>query len=70
MAQEQGKARSLIHKFVQFTLDEEELEWEYAKQCAIICVNEILSEIYGNNLIATDKRRIYWQQVLTEIEKL
>ena len=43
---------------------------EDAKKCALIAVDEILSEIYSNNFITSDNRRIYWQQVKTEIEKL
>ncbi len=79
MTQEQEKARSLIHKFVQFTPAEEELEWEYAKQCAIICVNEIIdskpispqkSDYIMLESELLDNSREYWNKVLTEIEKL
>jgi len=50
--------------------------WDKAKQCAIICVEEILN---ANPIVpleymleseALDKAREYWQSVKTEIEKL
>ena len=41
-----------------------------AKECALIAVDEILGEIYSNKIITSDEKRIFWQQVKTEIEKL
>jgi hypothetical protein len=50
--------------------------WGKSKQCAIICVEEILN---ANPIVpleymleseALDKAREYWQSVKTEIEKL
>jgi hypothetical protein len=40
-----------------------------AKQCAIIAVDEILSEIYSNNVMIKQSRRKFWQEVKQEIEK-
>jgi hypothetical protein len=56
--------------------NDEALEEDHAKQCAIICVEEILN---ANPIVpleymleseALDKAREYWQSVKTEIEKL
>lgn len=62
------KAKELVDKFYEilpYWVNEQD-----AKQCALIAVDEILSEIYSNNFITSDNRRIYWQQVKTEIELL
>lgn len=40
------------------------------KQCALIAIDEILSEIYSNKCTTTDERRMFWQEVKQEIEKL
>jgi hypothetical protein len=44
----------------------EQLKYE-AKQCALICVDEIIKVVEDNCLEYDDN---YWQQVKTEIEKL
>lgn len=41
--------------------------FDTAKQCAIIAVDEIIKET--DTLIASE-RKLYWQQVKTEIENL
>lgn len=43
----------------------------FAKQCALIAVDEIIKE-YGTyyEVIVDDKQVSYWQQVKTEIENL
>lgn len=43
---------------------------ENAKQCALIAVDEILTEIYSNNVITKLNTRLFWQQVKTEIQNL
>jgi len=40
-------------------------EFDRAKQCALISVNEILFMLIGDNLVIG-----YWQEVKQEIEKL
>ena len=56
------KAVELVHKFAM-----ENKYYERAKQCALIAVNEILS----NPLFFPDYGELYfWQQVKKEIEKL
>jgi hypothetical protein len=44
---------------------------QYAKQCALIAVDEIIANIEPSVSIDVIEARIkYWQQVKTEIEKL
>ncbi len=69
------KAKDLIDKFSPHSHSDwhDDGGWnnvqllENAKQCVIICVDEILKEIYSNNVITNDKRRIFWQEVKEEI---
>ena len=69
------KAKELIDKFSPHSHSDwhDDGGWnnvqllENAKQCVIICVDEILKEIYSNNVITNDKRRIFWQEVKEEI---
>jgi hypothetical protein len=75
MTESQKKAKELIEKFSPHSHSDwhDDGGWnnvqllENAKQCAIICVDEILKEIYSNNVITNDKHRIFWQQVKQEI---
>jgi len=65
----QEKAAELI---VNYQLQCKSLDYQQAKQCALIAVDEILKEFENIFLIFTDKnspRLIYWQQVKQEIEK-
>lgn len=72
------KAVKLVNKFTQYTPAEEEFEYEYAKKCALIAVDEMLANagmIWGGRntetgLTARDEFRKYWQEVKQEIEKL
>ncbi len=66
------KAEELVDKFVQYTPADSELEYPYAKQCALIAVNEILSD-YKNYLLHANteyKGLMYWKEVKQELEKL
>jgi hypothetical protein len=56
------KALELIVSFQELGLTKEQ-----AKQCALICVDEIIKVVEDNCLEYDDN---YWQQVKTEIEKL
>ena len=69
MTESQKKAKELIDKYMSPIdgLHKYPMCFDTAKQCAIICVDEILKEIYSNNLITNDKRRIFWQEVKEEI---
>jgi len=68
------KAKELVDKFVQYTPADSELEYPYAKQCALIAVNQVVDEIITfdskmseSNLF--DKDLKYWYEVLKEIMK-
>lgn len=69
------KAEELFDKYYDYTADMEHPN-EFAKQCAIIAVDEILINSVGynaydgviNNDIWADDE--YWQEVKQEIEKL
>jgi len=69
MTEQKKKAKELIDKYMSPIdgLHKYPMCFDTAKQCAIICVDEILKEIYSNNLITNDKRRIFWQEVKEEI---
>jgi hypothetical protein len=56
------KAEILVDKFVKYTPADSELEYPYAKECAILAVNEIIDKDGYNN--------DYWKEVKQEIEKL
>jgi hypothetical protein len=69
------KAEILVDKFVKYTPADSELEYPYAKECAILAVNEIINEIYeiDNQLSESrllDKNLKYWLEVKKELEKL
>jgi hypothetical protein len=44
--------------------------FDTAKQCALIAVNEILDSINWHNFDYPNDEVIFWNEVLTEIEKL
>ena len=69
MTEQNKKAKELIDKYMSPIdgLHKYPMCFDTAKQCAIICVDEILKEIYSNNLITNDKHRIFWQEVKEEI---
>ena len=58
------KAEELVYKFVQYTPADSELEYPYAKQCALIAVEQILEIIFS------DYDWQYWNEVKQELEKL
>jgi hypothetical protein len=67
----QEKAKELYNKFLRYVPAEEEFEHEYAKQCALIAVDEIISNIEPSVSMDVISARIkYWEQVKKEIEKL
>jgi len=68
----QEKAKELYNKFLRYVPAEEEFEHEYAKQCALIAVDEILSL---NKIASLRHDEVYmeleyWLEVKQEIEKL
>lgn len=67
------KAEKLVwiyyHK-IEHTISDEyaKVDWEIAKQCALIAVDEVLNFIHTDAFSYTNEE--YWQQVKKEIEKL
>ena len=66
------KAEELIEKFLplvhrggEIFLSDQERERDNAKDCAIICVKQILEAV----TTIADKKYDYWKEVLTELEK-
>jgi hypothetical protein len=75
----QEKAKELVNKFYQPLgyLNMAEIAgnmWEHGKKCAIICVDEIILEQCKSselkNAVYQAERIDYWQDVLTELNKL
>ena len=68
------KTIKLIDKFIQYTPAEEAFELLYAKQCALILVDEVLKELdaetWGLEMYEAFDRQRYWQEVKKELEKI
>jgi hypothetical protein len=71
----QEKALELVNKFYNKQIEilskydtapYDEVEYEIAKQCALIACDEVLDIVQYN----TDDEYAYWQQVKNEIEKI
>jgi hypothetical protein len=63
------KAEELVDKFLQYTPADSEFEYPYAKQCALIAVDEIIIALNYNQWQNT--RQIdYYIEVRQEIEKI
>jgi len=56
------KAEELINKYIQYT--PVEFEFEYAKKCALIVVDEVLGDM------GADRGYAFWTEVKQEIQKL
>jgi hypothetical protein len=69
------KAEEFIEKFVRYTPAEEEFEYPYAKQCALIAVDEVMEfmkmdDEYTETVSNANSKWVhYWQEVKQEIEK-
>lgn len=68
------KAKELVDRYVPFTPAEEEPEYLYAKQCALICVDEII-ESYSKYSGMHDQEFFnseitFWQEVKNQINLL
>ena len=61
------KAKELVGKFIHHA--ESFHDNHHAKQCALICVDEILKELKRGNIHRGTVYK-YWQEVKQEIEKL
>ena len=65
------KAIELIDKFWKWSLmDSKHSVAPYAKQCALIAVDEIMKQCWEYRDIDLQKSFDYWQEVKQEIEKL
>ena len=65
------KAKELVGKFNDWTFDERHSQKNnvnYAKQCALICVDEMLD--CNTTSVYWDEDFEYWKQVKQEIENL
>jgi hypothetical protein len=63
------KAKELSNKFLQFT--PYEFEYDYAKECALIAVDEIIDSIeIGFEDYKALAKNSYWNEVKQEINKL
>jgi len=62
------KAEELVNKFMSIKniklSDDSYIEWPTAKQCALICCDEVLS------YMGSDRGTEYWKEVKQEIENL
>ena len=65
------EAKRLVDRFMQYVPADESLEHDYAKQCALICVEEIFTGLLKSELAGdTDSDEKFWEQVKKEIEAL
>jgi len=70
MTPEQQKAKELVERFYMFTWTAVKAASNAdAKQCALICVDEIDKEL-SYSFLFNDKRRIFYRNVKQEIQKL
>jgi hypothetical protein len=69
MSNPKEKAIELMSKFVMYTQTFYENDTSFAKQCALIAVDEIRSCINWNHY-PLDKEWRFWDEVKQEIEKL
>ena len=71
---EQEKARELVGHFEQIEMlkDYEGMNFELAKQCALICVEEIVKNMNWSDMDKGDAMNDhdYWQNVKSEINEL
>ncbi len=64
------KAQELYDKFLRYVPAEEEFEHEYAKQCALIAVDEIIEAIDWHKFDTPNEEFQYWQNVKQELDKM
>ena len=64
------KAEELVNKFVQYTPAEEEIEYPFAKLCALIAVKEIKEAIDWHKYAYPIEEHDYWEKVEQEIQNL
>ena len=59
----QEKAKELVEKYAIWSWNETVCDYEVAKQCALIAVDEIIKYCHAEHIE-------YWEEVKTEIKKL
>lgn len=66
------KAKELIISFDEYASGDYSGNDKYAKECALICCNEILDVLGGEGVysFADPKIAIFFEEVKTEIQKL
>lgn len=68
------KAKQLIDKIWIYSIPNSNGSWNNAKQCALICVDEIINnnnKIPGNAIgLHTDINSNFWEQVKQEIQNI
>lgn len=69
------KAKELVEKFIMYTPEDPKYEVPFAKQCALIAVDEVqqtetLEDRHCGYLPIEKNHKEYWQQVKVEIENL
>lgn len=71
MSSPKEKSSELVELFASKAKEtNQSTDWEYDKQCAIICVDEILKCMQEQIIEADHIDIIYWKKVKKEIEKL
>ena len=64
------KAVELVGKYIRYTPAELAYEYQYAKKCALIAIDEIINVIEFMAESDEPGKLPYWQQVKIEIDKL
>jgi hypothetical protein len=64
------KAEELVNKYSIWCWNEVVCDYEIAKQCALIAVDEILDSITKINQYDFGTLNYYWNEVKQELEKL
>jgi len=64
------KAEELVNKYSIWCWNEVVCDYEIAKQCALIAVDEILDSIIKINQYDFATLNYYWNEVKQELEKL
>jgi len=66
------KAWELVEKYIKWVnqIEESYSQKEYAKQCALIVVNEILNEFMFDDSDYSNRRYEFYQEVKQQIERL
>ena len=68
------KAKELVDKFIQYTPVEFEDRYRYAKQCALICVDEVIKEHYYESENKEQLMQIsgeaYWEQAKQQARRV